>query len=496
MSRLDLLIIHPGAADGIYGPDLAESLVAVEPPLWARLIAGYVRDRGFTVKVLDAEALGLNPWQVASEVKRLWPGLVCLAVMGHQPSASTQQMDGAGRTARYIRSFAPGVPIIMVGGHVAALPERTLTEESIDYACSGEGPETIVGLLRHDPIETIPGLVWHSWNPSRDFRGNVHVNPSAPLIDLDRLHGRAWDLLPMDKYRSHNWQTFGDLARRQPYASIYTSLGCPWKCSFCCINAPFGSNQYRMRDPASVVLEILDLYVNYRVKTFKIVDEMFVLNERHYSEICRLLVQTGITDDINLWAYARVDTVKPATLALLRKAGIRWLALGIESGSKYVRDGANKRLKNEDIKSVVQAIQAAGINVIGNFIFGLPDDDLASMQATLDLALGLNCEFANFYSAQAYPGSQLYTEALAKGWALPAAWSGYSQHSEDCRPLDTMHVSGATVLRFRDAAFQTYFTASSYLDMVERKFGLETLEHVKAMTKFKLKRKLLEQVAA
>src|SRR5262249_29551793 len=135
----------------------------------------------------------------------------------------------------------------------------------------------------------------------------------------------------------------------------------------------------------------------------------------------------------------------------------KWLALGIESGSKYVRDGAQKRLKNDDIEQVVRKIQAHGINVIGNYIFGLPDDTIDSMRETLHLAIRLNCEFVNFYSAMAYPGSPLYAEALQKGWTLPDSWRGYSQHNADCRPLDTRHISAATVLKFRDEAFEIYF---------------------------------------
>src|SRR5207249_1869902 len=101
----------------------------------------------------------------------------------------------------------------------------------------------------------------------------------------------------------------------------------------------------------------------------------------------------------------------------LRAAGFRWLALGIESASKFVRDGVDKgRFQDDDIIKVVRKIQAAGINVIGNYIFGLPDDTRESMQATLDMAIEANCEFANFYSAMAYPGSKLYTLALEKGW--------------------------------------------------------------------------------
>ena len=116
--------------------------------------------------------------------------------------------------------------------------------------------------------------------------------PRAGLIkDLDNdLHGNVWDLLPMRKYRAHNWQCFGDLDSRTPYASIYTSLGCPYKCTFCCINAPFGTNRYRMRSPKAVAAEIDHSHNTYGVKTYKIIDEMFVLNERHVLGLCDELI--------------------------------------------------------------------------------------------------------------------------------------------------------------------------------------------------------------
>lgn len=259
---VDLLLINPGGRDKIY-QDLGSDLAAFEPPLWCRLIAGYARDRGCSVAILDSEAEGCGPPAIAERVAALQPRLVTLVVFGHQPSASTQQMTGAHEAAAAIKARMPAQPILVVGGHVAALPEQTLREEPVDFACNGEGPATAVQLIAHlkadnppDALASIEGLVW------RDAAGAIRNNPSAPLIrDLDRdLHGQVWDLLPMDKYRAHNWQCFGDLAARQPYASIYTSLGCPYKCSFCCINAPFGTNRYRMRAPEAVAEEIAHLY--------------------------------------------------------------------------------------------------------------------------------------------------------------------------------------------------------------------------------------------
>ena len=82
------------------------------------------------------------------------------------------------------------------------------------------------------------------------------------------------------------------------------------------------------------------LHNTYGVKTYKIIDEMFVLNERHVMAICDELIERNY--GLNIWAYARVDTVRSHMLEKLRKAGVRWLALGIESGSEHVRDGAEK----------------------------------------------------------------------------------------------------------------------------------------------------------
>ena len=251
-----------------------------------------------------------------------------------------------------------------------------------------------------------------------------------------------------------------------------------------------------MRQPDSVIREVEFLYRHYGVTTIKIIDEMFVLNPKHYVPLAQGLSELPFADELNIWAYARIDTVKEGHLALLRKAGIRWLALGIESASQFVRDGADKRYTNEDITSVVRAIQKAGINVIANYIFGLPDDGMASMRATLRMACDLNTEFANFYVAQAYPGSPLYDQAVNEGWTLPETWSGYSQYGYDTRPLDTRHVDAATVLKFRDEAFDIYFNRPAYLDTIGGKFGNEAVAHIKRMAKHKLKRQLVEQTFA
>jgi anaerobic magnesium-protoporphyrin IX monomethyl ester cyclase len=498
-NQIDLLLVNPGARKQVY-QSLSTNLAAIEPPVWAGLMATFVRRKGYSVAILDGDAENLSPAEVAERVEEMSPLLTAVVVYGHQPSASTQNMPAAGAICTAIKERTPQQKVLLVGGHVAALPERTLTEEDVDFVSGGEGLYTMVDLIaalksdRADEYSKVRNLYYSD-------NGVVRGTLAAPLVnDLDNeMPGISWDLLPMDKYRAHNWHCFGDL-QREPYAAMYTTLGCPYHCTFCCIQAPFKSgeqalgyreslNSYRYWSPQAVIKE-LDILVNkYGVRNVKMADEMFVLNPKHVSGICDLIIERGY--DLNIWAYARVDTVKDGMVDKLKRAGFNWLAFGIEAASERVRDEVQKGFDQDDVYTTIQKVQAAGINVIGNYIFGLPEDDLDTMQATLDLALELNCEFANFYSTMAYPGSPLYSTAIQSGLQLPEKWSGYSQHSYDTLPLPTKYLKPAEVLRFRDQAFQVYFNSPQYLEMVTRKFGPDTAEHVRKMNAHQLERALL-----
>jgi radical SAM superfamily enzyme YgiQ (UPF0313 family) len=494
---IDVVLVNPGSRARIYQA-LGARLTAVENPVWAGLIATYVRRKGFDVRIVDAEADELSPEDAAARAVGMNPRLVAVVVYGHQPSASTQNMVGASAIVSAIKELSPATRVLMVGGHVAALPARTLAEEACDFVANDEGlaaVATLAAMLRESSnpdLSKVPGLVYRS-------SGQVAANQAAPLVmNLDEeMPGCAWDLLPMRKYRAHNWHCFGDLPR-QPYAAIYSTLGCPYHCSFCCIQAPFKGgenvlglrstvNSYRFWSPDRVVQEIDHLVETYGVRNIKFADEMFVLNERHVIGICDRLIERGY--DLNIWAYARVDTVKPGMLDKLRRAGFSWLALGIEAANEQVLADSNKRYRVDQAAETVRRIQDAGISVIGNYIFGLPEDTAETMRETLKLAMQLQCEFANFYTAMAYPGSPLYERARGLGWRLPDSWSGYSQHAVDTLPLPTRHLSGGEVLRFRDEAFHTYFTDERYLGMIDRKFGPETVEHLRQMTSHRLERR-------
>ena len=494
---LDVLLVTPPSRVAVYQA-LSRDFAAIEPPVWSGLIATFLRQQGCSVAILDAEAQGLTHQQTAEHIAAVAPRLAVFVIYGQQPSASTQCMP-AGRQVCELLNALSDVPTLVMGTHPSALPKRTLLEEPYTYVCQGEGPATILGLLialrapQHS-LREVPGL-WHMEN------GVPVGNDRAPLLtNLDRqLPGQAWDLLDMTRYRAHNWHCFGHLEARAPYASLQTSLGCPFTCSFCCINAPFPTAMLRTWSPDNVIAQIDRLVRDYGVSNIKIPDEMFVLNRRHVIGICDRIIERGYR--LNIWAYARVDSVQDEVLAKLARAGFTWLGLGIESGSQHVRDGVEKgRFGERDIVATVDKIRSYGIHVAANYIFGLPDDTMDSMRTTLDLARTLNTEWANFYCAMAYPGSPLYDLAKQKHWALPddqdgPGWIGYSQHAYECCPLPTDSLTATQVLAFRDRAFLEYFTHPDYLHMLQQTFGAQVATHVTDMCRHQVRRRHHDVVA-
>jgi radical SAM superfamily enzyme YgiQ (UPF0313 family) len=452
--------VNPGGLKKNY-QFLEKEQTAIEPPVWLGLIATFIRNRGYSLTILDDNAEGREPAETARIISELNPLLT-------------------GELCRQIKSLSPDFKVLFVGGHVAALPERSLQEEGPDFVCGGEGPYTLAALLEELKKEKtcdytkVPGLYYRE---NEEMTGNP---PASLVSDLDRnMAGVAWDLLPMERYRAHTWHCYGGY-ERTPYAAIYTSLGCPFHCSFCCIQAPFRQGEtlslkkrkaksYRMWSAESIIRQIDQLVREYGVKNIKFADEMFVYNRSHVESICQAIHERGY--DLNIWAYARVDTVSSDLLSLLKKAGVRWLCFGIEAADTRVRNGVKKGTRNAHIIGTLKKVREAGIYVGANYIFGLPDDDMESMQKTLDLAMEINAEFSNFYCAMAYPGSELYQIAIENNWSLPADWSGYSQLSENTLPLPTRHVASSQVLQFRDRAFRRFSLSENHLTMIEKTFG-------------------------
>jgi radical SAM superfamily enzyme YgiQ (UPF0313 family) len=507
---LDVLFITSNNSNGIY-QQLSDKYSAIETPTWSLLLAQSCRSQNYKVAILDCLAENLTDENAYLRIKKLNPRLLCFVVYGQNVNAGTTNMSGATRLAKYLKNKDISYKISFVGSHVQALPVETLKKEkSIDFVFSNEGVYALWNILKledfnNESLKQINGIVF------RDLNNNIIFNPVEKVVpqlrmDID-MPGYAWDLLPFKKkpfdlYRSPMWHAEYIEEQRSPYAALQTSLGCQFKCEFCMINIinrddekeiGVAGNYSGMRfwTPEFIIKEF-DKLISYGVKTIRIVDEMFLLNPKYYVPICNLLSERNKDDSLRLWAYSRIDTIKKTeTLHLVRKAGIKWIALGIESSDKKIRLEASKgKFEDVDIRKIVKMIHTADMDIMANYIYGLPGDTKESINQTFELSKDLCTRGWNTYAAMALPGSQLYKNAIEKNIELPENYEGYSFHSYNSQPLPTEKLTAAEVLKIRDEKFIEYHNNPNFLRRIEEKFGDKAVSNIKKMTTINIKRKL------
>jgi len=510
VKKIDCVFLVVSSSKKTY-QNLSETYSAIEPPTWALLLAQSTRSAGFEVRILDANAERLTEEEIYYRLNELNPKIICLVTYGQNVNTGTTIMSGATYISKFLKEKKINQKICFLGSHVQALPKETLEkEDSIDFLFTNEGVYALRNILKlksfdNETLKNIKGIAFR--NNSKE----VIINPPEKIVPNDRmdfdLPGYAWDLLPFDKkpldlYRAPMWHAEYDFKKRTPYASIQTSLGCMFHCNFCMINIlnrddndeiGVASNYSNMRFwSTDFIIKEFDKLISMGVQTIRIVDEMFLLNPKYYVPLCEKLAEKNKDDNLRIWSYSRIDTVKrPDILSLVRKAGIKWLALGIESGDKSVRlEVAKGKFEDVDVKKVIEKVHDADINVMANYIYGLPGDTNETIDKTFNLSLDLCTAGWNTYPAIALPGSQLYKDALTKGIELPSSYEGYSFHSYETLPLPTETMTPKEIITLRDDDFIRYHTNKKFLELIEKKFGKLAVQNIKEMAKTKLKRKI------
>ncbi|MBF0485975.1 MAG: radical SAM protein [Candidatus Omnitrophica bacterium] len=468
----------------------SDEFSAIAPNIQMGLLAEYIKSQGIDVVMVESDVDGISYdglIDIAVKENPVALGIIC---SGANPSSSTMVM--AGVVDFFARFHERGIKIknFIWGAHPTVLPERTLRETGADFVVRGEGYSTITDLTHflsgasHKRLGSISGLSYLS--DSDDPKHSVYCSTQDAVLvsDLDALPPIDWEIMPPKRYRAHNWHAFGDLENRSPYAIIWTSFGCPFKCNFCSINNLFGKRVQRFRSMKNVVAEI-DILVNkYGVRHLKILDELFVVNPRRMEEFCDLLDERKY--NLNMWAYSRVDTISRYLLKRLKKVGMNWISYGFESATEQILQVAEKGCRNLNVDDVIRMTKDEGVSICADVMFGLWDEDMDSVKRTFDFLVKYNFEWVNMYPVFAYPGTVLFDRV-----AEMPDWKAYALYGYDCRPMSTKFLSSAEVLRFRDEAFGRYHSRPEYLAMIEQRFGKSTREHIMRMTAKPLRRRIL-----
>jgi anaerobic magnesium-protoporphyrin IX monomethyl ester cyclase len=405
--RPDILFIYPPfTVKERYGDRPIGRVGGHLPPLGLAQLAAFIRERGFTVELLDAVALDLSVEQVLERVKEMRPRTVGL-------TALTSSFHRAVAVASQIREAFPDILTAVGGPHVSAVPETVMTEhDCFDLLVCGEGEFTLLEIMEcyrnkgynrskllgdAEVLKTIDSIVF------RDNDKLVQTALRQFITDLDMLPFPARDLLPMERYIP-----LPNQYRRLPVVHMTATRGCPHACSFCSASAVFG-RRIRRLSAKRLMEEIEHSVRSYHAREISFWDDTMTLDRQWMVELCDALLQSGL--DLTWTCYARVDTVDPPLLAKMKAAGCFNIFYGFESGSQDLLDLVDKRIRVEDSIRACRWTREAGIEVRGSFMLGLPGETPALARRTISFALALDPDYAQFSLTTPYPGTRLFEQA-------------------------------------------------------------------------------------
>jgi radical SAM superfamily enzyme YgiQ (UPF0313 family) len=268
----------------------------------------------------------------------------------------------------------------------------------------------------------------------------------------------AWDLLPLDRYRLPLENT--------RYLIVETSRGCPYSCDFC-VAPVIQGHKFRERDAAALVDEIEEGQKRFGIDHFYLWGDTVTLNAKSFSRFCDELIARKL--NVRWFGNGRADNLtSPEFVARLRQSGCWMLSLGIESESDEVRRDMMKKLEREKIRLAIQNLRTAGIKSFAFFIFGYPGDTPESIERTAAYAREIDPDFANFYPAVPYPGTEMYEKCRRDGMLVSDDWSKmeYSYYLLTGNGLDETVVMNAIRRATRQFFLRPSWMARHALDLV------------------------------
>jgi radical SAM superfamily enzyme YgiQ (UPF0313 family) len=362
------------------------------PGMGVLVLAAIARQRGYDVHLIDAKMASASVEDASRQIAALQPDYLGI-------SATTISVTNGARIAERVKQLCPATVTILGGAHVSAIPERTLDAfPSFDYGIAGEGEVSLFELLGRLeaglPGDDVPGLCFRR-------EGKVTANPRAPYIDeLDALPLPAWDLLPDFP---HRFQPSLFSYPRTPVATLITSRGCPFSCSFC--DRSTSGKRGRMHSVGYVV-ELCRHLVGLGVRHIIFVDDLFTVRKQRVVELCNAFLSERF--DFSWSCNSHPNLLDFGTMKLMRRAGCWQIAYGIESGSQRVLDVVKHEVRIPRMRETLRMTRAAGIRTKGYVMIGHPTEGLDSLAETAAFLKEVELDLCQITKFTPYPGTPAY----------------------------------------------------------------------------------------
>ncbi len=393
-----IVLVHPTGSNWVPGKKDVTATANRMAPLGLLSIAAFLEQEGYQVKVLDllGPDAASDPQINAKRILSLNPDLVGF-------SATTSGFLDGYDLATHIKTLRPQVRVIFGGVHISALGGTLLDQfEHIDYLCMGEGELTLAGLASGKSVREISGLAW------RD-NGSGVTNPAREHIpNLDSLPFPAYEKLAGFP-NSYHLPLFSYI--QAPGATMVTSRGCPYQCSYC--DRSVFKRGFRYNSPEYIYEHMQYLRSRFGVRHLNIYDDLFTTNRKRIARLCDLLTAKPLGVQFN--CAVRVGHADNDLLAMLKAAGCLMVSVGIESGDPDLLEVHKPGVYLDEVRETVKRIQAAGLRAKGLFMMGLPGETEASIRKTSDFVISLGLDDMNMSKFTPFHGAPVWQTIFEQG---------------------------------------------------------------------------------
>ncbi|MGD9129514.1 MAG: radical SAM protein [Candidatus Woesebacteria bacterium] len=392
---LDIIFVNP-FPENAYGINSE----TVEPPLGLGYLAAVAEERDFSCEIIDANILELKIAQVLRIIKQKKPKIVGINVNLYSYKVALKLADK-------IKKALPKTTVILGGPTPTSAPRQVMKACKTDAVCIGEGENTLTEILDNYKqgkhlFRSVAGMMYRSSSGKRIMNNK----PRAFIRNIDTIPFPAYHLFPdLNKYKSR--------AVKKPFAPLLTSRGCPFQCVFC--SKDVFKYACRMRSPENVIDEIDMLVKKFGVKQLDILDDNFTINKKRTERILDLIIKRKYDLHINLQSGVRTEGIDTKIIRKMKKAKIFKIPFGVESGDPLILKRIKKQLNLKKVLACTKMAKKAGMKVYGFFMIGLPGDTAESMQKTIDFAIKMNPNIANFSITIPFPGTELYQTVKKEG---------------------------------------------------------------------------------